>query len=125
MLLRNKDKERLLAIFSTVDFPIEVWAYGSRVTGNAHDGSDLDLAVRSHNLLPLPKKIIHSIKEKIKYSNIPIVVEVFDWARLPQSFQHNIEAHHEELFSNFVSAAHEDRARYEHHAEKDKDDLAK
>jgi predicted nucleotidyltransferase len=118
MLLRNKDKERLLAIFSSVDFPFEVWAYGSRVTGNAHEGSDLDLAVRSHNLLPLPQKIILGIKEKIQYSNIPIVVEIFDWARLPQSFQRNIEAQHEELFSSLVSSAHEPRAEYKKNDEK-------
>ena len=25
---------------------VEVWAYGSRVTGRSHDGSDLDLVLR-------------------------------------------------------------------------------
>ena len=47
MLLRQKDKQTLLQIFSTVVVPIEVWAYGSRVSGTAHEGSDLDLVVMS------------------------------------------------------------------------------
>ena len=28
----------------------EVWAYGSRVSGHSHDGSDLDLALRAPGL---------------------------------------------------------------------------
>ena len=27
----------------------KIWAYGSRVKGNAHSGSDLDLVVKSFN----------------------------------------------------------------------------
>jgi hypothetical protein len=40
-MLRNKDKESLLAIFAMLNIPVEVWAYGSRVSGKAHEGSDL------------------------------------------------------------------------------------
>ena len=49
MLLREKDKQRLLQIFASVAVPFEVWAYGSRVNGRAHEGSDLDLVIRSPN----------------------------------------------------------------------------
>ena len=31
---------------------VEVWAYGSRVNGRSHDGSDLDLALRGPSLTP-------------------------------------------------------------------------
>ncbi len=54
MLIMEKDKQALLRIFSTVSFPIEVWAYGSRVNGAAHEGSDLDLVIRGPNLAPIP-----------------------------------------------------------------------
>ena len=37
MLLRDKDKNRLIAIFSELDIPVEIWAYGSRVSGEAHE----------------------------------------------------------------------------------------
>src|SRR5690606_17186968 len=100
MLLRNKDKERLVQIFLSVDFPIEVWAFGSRVSGAAHSGSDLDLVVRSRHLQKIPIDVLLSLKEKIRESNIPILVELHDWARLPESFHRNIETHYEVLFSN-------------------------
>lgn len=29
---------------------VEVWAYGSRISGRSHDGSDLDLVLRSPEL---------------------------------------------------------------------------
>ena len=100
MILRAKDKERLMAIFETIEMPVEVWAYGSRVSGKAHEGSDLDLAIRTPNLQKLPIDVFMALKEKIGNSNIPIVVELHDWARLPESFHKNIEAQHEVLYSN-------------------------
>jgi len=100
MLLRNKDKETLIQIFSSVEIPIEVWAYGSRVNGTAHNGSDLDLVIRSQNLKPLSLKVYTELSEKIKESNIPILVELRDWVMLPKSFHENIEKKYEVLFSN-------------------------
>lgn len=100
MILRNKDRHTLIDIFKTVTEPIEVWAYGSRVSGSAHEGSDLDLTVRGHNLQKIPAEIFLDLKEKITESNIPILVELFDWARLPESFHSNIEANHEVLYKS-------------------------
>lgn len=112
MLLREKDKQTLLQIFATVEIPIEVWAYGSRVTGVAHNGSDLDLVVRSNDLQKLPADIFMNLKEKITESNVPVIVELFDWARLPQSFHRNIEAQHEVLFSNLQPVVNEPTVEY-------------
>ena len=100
MLLRNKDRQSLLAIFETVAVGIEVWAYGSRMNGKAHEGSDLDLVVRTTSLEKLPIDIYLDLKEKIQESNIPILVDLFDWARLPATFHRNIEAEHEVLYKN-------------------------
>ena len=118
MLLRTKDRNSLLEIFSSIDLPIEVWAYGSRVSGSAHDGSDLDLVVRSQNLDKLPIDTYLELKEKIKYSNIPILVDLFDWARLPESFHRNIEALHEVLYSNLGIMANEADAKYKKKTDK-------
>lgn len=112
MLLRDKDKQRLLEIFSTADLPIEVWAYGSRVTGTAHDGSDLDLVIRSQSGEKLPIELFSKLKEKIQYSNIPILVELFDWHRIPESFQRNIIQQHEVLFSNLGTLVDEPSSVY-------------
>jgi len=98
MLLRSKDKQALISIFSLVDYPMEVWAYGSRVDGTAHEGSDLDLVIRSKNGEKIPGDILVELKDSIRESNIPVLVELFDWARLPESFHRNIEAHHEVLY---------------------------
>lgn len=100
MLLRPKDRESLLRIFSSAGVPLEVWAYGSRVTGTAHSGSDLDLAARSPDGQPLPRAVFNDLIEKIRESNIPILVDLRDWALLPESFRQNIERKHEVLFSN-------------------------
>ncbi len=99
MLLRDKDKQTLRAIFDTADTSIEVWAYGSRVDGTAHSGSDLDLVVRSEDLSKLPIDTYVSLCEKIRDSNIPILVELRDWARQPNSFHKNILQHYEVLYA--------------------------
>jgi len=101
MLLKEKYKESLLAIFASTKSPMEVWAYGSRVNGKAHDGSDLDLVLRTPNLSPLGRDEYELLCEKIRDSTIPILVELRDWATLPSSFHKNIEANYEVVFRNF------------------------
>jgi predicted nucleotidyltransferase len=112
MLLRKKDKEALEQIFSSSETPIEVWAYGSRVNGNAHEGSDLDLVVLSKNRQRLPPELYLRLNEKIKNSNIPILVELWDWAMLPESFHRNIEQQHEVLFTNTTPSVNEPPVDY-------------
>jgi len=68
----------------------EVWAYGSRVNGRAHEASDLDLAVRGPALQPIGAKLARLV-EAFKESDLPIIVQVCDWGRLPKSFQREIE----------------------------------
>lgn len=69
----------------------EVWAYGSRVSGDAHDASDLDLVLRNPADLTRPQKNLPEFKEALSESDIPILVDVLDWARLPESFRARIE----------------------------------
>jgi hypothetical protein len=82
--------------------------------------------VRSNDLQKLPITIMLDIKDKIQQSNIPIVVELFDWARLPQSFQRNIEAQHEVLYSNLSARVNEQKVEYKKKIEKvdNPDDIA-
>ena len=68
----------------------EVWAYGSRVNGEGHDGSDLDLVVRGPTLEPLGIEFIELV-EALQESNIPILVQAHDWARLPDGFHREID----------------------------------
>ncbi len=70
---------------------VEAWAYGSRVTGGSHPGSDLDLALRTPTLEPIPDTMLREFKAALERSNIPILVQAHDWARLPESFHREIE----------------------------------
>jgi predicted nucleotidyltransferase len=72
----------------------EVWAYGSRVNGGAHEGSDLDLVVRSPDQLHAPQKNLHLLRDALTESNLPMLVEVLDWARIPETFRREIERQH-------------------------------
>ena len=56
---------------------VEVWAYGSRVNGRSHDGSDLDLVLRSPTLEPLGDGYMDLV-EVLEQSNIPILVQAHD-----------------------------------------------
>ena len=73
---------------------VEVWAYGSRVNGQSHDSSDLDLVLRSPDLQPIPANSLASFSEALRASTIPFLVEAHDWARLPESFHPEIEREH-------------------------------
>lgn len=112
MLLKDKYKQMLLDIFSQLTIPVEIWAYGSRVKGTAHNGSDLDLVIIAKDGKKISIDILVELKEKISESNIPILVELFDWARLPESFHKNIEACHEVFFSLPKNVLNESDAAY-------------
>ena len=77
---------------------VEVWAYGSRVTGKNHDGSDLDLILRGPNLEKIDAFQLQDFTEAIKESTIPILVEARDWARVPKRFHKEINDNHYVLY---------------------------
>jgi predicted nucleotidyltransferase len=113
MNLKIKYKQMLLDIFSAHLPNAEVWAYGSRVTGDAHDGSDLDLVIVPEIGKKLPLEVLSELKIKIRDSNVPILVDLFDWTRLPESFQRNIEACHEVFYRASTNLVNEAEADYQ------------
>ena len=72
----------------------EVWAYGSRVSGLAHETSDLDLVLRNPADLSVQQKKLVELRTAISESGLPILVDVMDWARIPQSFRDEIMREH-------------------------------
>ena len=72
----------------------EVWAYGSRVNGDGHDASDLDLVMRQPANLMQSMPHLEDLREALMESDLPVRVDVTDWARMPASFQREIEAHY-------------------------------
>ncbi len=88
--LSNRYREQLEALLREHVPDVEVWAYGSRVSGESHEGSDLDLVLRGPALEPLGAEFL-DLTEALEQSNIPILVQAHDWARLPESFHKEIE----------------------------------
>ena len=86
-------REQLEALLRKHVPEAEVWAYGSRVTQDNHPGSDLDLALRGPALKRLGSGY-HDLLDAIEQSNIPILVQAHDWARLPESFHREIALRH-------------------------------
>ena len=72
----------------------EVWAYGSRVTGGNHAASDLDLVLRHPADLQKSQPALGRLLQAFIDSDLPIVVDVLDWAGLPGAFQREIEKAH-------------------------------
>ena len=70
---------------------VEVWAYGSRVNGRSHDGSDLDLVLRGPGLKEIPASRLTDFEEAVRESTIPFPVKARDWTRLPERFHREIE----------------------------------
>ena len=98
MLLREKDKAKIISLAKkTFNTPLNIWVYGSRVTGEAHDTSDLDLVVLAKNEQAIDIEEFVRFKERLINSNIPILIQVMDWNRMPVSFRDNILSNYVEL----------------------------
>jgi len=90
--LRPKHFEMLRKIFEEYCPKAEIWAYGSRVHGDSHEGSDLDMTVKSFND---PSKKLWELKELLEDSRIPFLMDISEFDKLPDYFQ-------EEIKQNFV-----------------------
>lgn len=97
--LRTKDKKRIIELFEkTIHQKSELIAFGSRVNGDSHEMSDLDLVIKEKNGNKIEIDQFLSFKEALQKSNIPIIVQVLDWARIPISFHNNILEKYEVLY---------------------------
>ncbi|BCX80582.1 conserved hypothetical protein [Methylomarinovum caldicuralii] len=70
---------------------VEVWAYGSRVTGKARPASDLDLVVLAG---AEHRRAVAELREAFEESDLPFRVDLFLWDDLPESFRENIRSNH-------------------------------
>ena len=70
----------------------EIWAYGSRLNGDAHSGSDLDLVVKDFHS---KDACLSEFKNLLSESNIPFLIDVQEFNKLPKSFQ-------DEILKNYI-----------------------
>lgn len=89
--LPQKYQHMIQKILSTEIPDMEVWAYGSRVNGKSHEGSDLDLVIINPSHKNQPQKNIARLRELFSESKIPILIDLHDWAELPEDFKKIIQ----------------------------------
>lgn len=74
----------LISVFDKCCPKATIWAYGSRLNGNAHEGSDLDLVVKDFG----DKKCnLSEFREILSQSNIPFLIDILEFNSLPEAFQ--------------------------------------
>ena len=86
LFLKEKHLDILKTIFNDICPNSIVYAYGSRIKGLAHNGSDLDLAI----VLGEGDANISELIESVKNSNLPFLVDIFELKSLPDNFQNDI-----------------------------------
>ena len=89
--VKSRHREQLERLLREHLPGVAVWAYGSRVNGRSHEGSDLDLVLRGPDLAKIDTTQLAAFNEAVQESTIPFLVEARDWARLPESFHREIE----------------------------------
>ena len=89
--LSARHREALEALLRSHLPGVEVWAYGSRANGAAHDGSDMDLVLRGSGLREIPARRLADFADAVRESSVPFLVEARDWAHLPERFHREIE----------------------------------
>ena len=96
----NLDSENLFNIQKIIKqyLPdMKVWAYGSRVNGQSHSGSDLDLVVVNPENPKKYQENLYEIREAFSQSNLPILIDIHDWAVIPDSFREEIKKKYIEI----------------------------
>lgn len=71
-----------------------IWAYGSRVGSHSHPGSDLDVVLLAPHGQAIRAAQIAALREALRESTLPIVVDIHDWSRVPEHFRKEIESNH-------------------------------
>jgi len=97
LFIKPEHLRMLTDIFDKYCPRAEIWAYGSRLSGDAHEGSDLDLVVKNFGQddLYLPE-----LKELLTESNIPFLIDIHEYDKLPKSFQVEIKRNYVVIYCN-------------------------
>ncbi|STZ08111.1 Predicted nucleotidyltransferases [Moraxella caprae] len=89
ILLSESEKRIVQNILKTHCKNAKVFAFGSRVNGNAKPYSDLDLVIKADNALHLSD--IACLKDEFCHSDLVFKVDICDWQSLDDDFKRSIE----------------------------------
>lgn len=94
LCLETEQLETVQRILSLHFEGLEVWAYGSRVTGvDLTPETELELVVITEK--PLSFEDMTAIEKAFAESNLPFRVDIIDWVKLPESIQKQIKKEHD------------------------------
>ena len=83
------DQRRIILYLVHAHLPdVDVWAYGSRVNGNARPHSDLDIVAFT---APGQNERVADLRHAFEESDLPFKIDLFAWDDLPESFHRHIE----------------------------------
>ena len=69
-------------------YKTKVYLFGSRATGDAMPGSDVDIGVDP--LESLPAGVLSSIRENLEESTVPYTVDLIDLEQASKTFKNNV-----------------------------------
>lgn len=92
--LKREYLDAIQSILALIVPHATVWAYGSRVNGDSHEGSDLDLVVISRAAADKNQQAITQLRAAFSESNLPFLIDVLDWDDIPESFKQEINCKH-------------------------------
>lgn len=93
--IKEEYLNELKDIFNNYCPNAEIWAYGSRIKNDCHSGSDLDLVVKNFN--DGTKNIIE-LRTLLNNSDIPFLIDINEFDKLPSYFQEEIKKEYIKLF---------------------------
>jgi len=88
LYIKQRHLDELTSIFNKYCPNALILAYGSRVKGDAHEGSDLDLVVKKFGQDDCD---LYELREYLRESNIPFLIDVLEYDNLPESFKSEID----------------------------------
>lgn len=99
--IKKKHLAELTNIFESYCPKAEIWAFGSRIKNASHSGSDLDLAVKSFND---DGKSIFKLRELLDDSDIPFLIDILEFEKIPKLFQQEISKKYVQIFPVYETA---------------------
>lgn len=93
--IKKEYLDEIREIFRSYCPRAEIWAYGSRIKNDSHSGSDLDLAVKYFNE---DGKSVGELRELLRDSDVPFLIDIQEFDKLPQSFQKEIARQYVVIF---------------------------
>ena len=94
LCLETDQLETVQRIISLHFEGLEVWAYGSRVTGvDLTPDAQLELVVITDK--PLSFEAMTAVEKAFAESGLPFGVDIIDWVKLPESLQKQIKKEHD------------------------------